>query len=64
MGGIRSTRRPFGWDYPAGAEHDPNAPYNQPDIPDECPECGEPNYDEDNHELYDGERAYESRHEP
>ena len=21
----------FGWDYPAGAEHDPNAPWNQPD---------------------------------
>jgi len=22
-------RHPFGWDYPPGAEHDPNAPYNQ-----------------------------------
>jgi len=22
---------PFGWDYPAGAEHDPNAPWNQSD---------------------------------
>lgn len=28
------TRNPFGWDYPAGAEHDPRAPYNQPDPPD------------------------------
>ncbi len=25
----------FGWDYPAGAEHDPNAPWNEV----ECPEC-------------------------
>jgi len=23
----------FGWSYPAGAENDPNAPYNQPDAP-------------------------------
>ena len=22
---------PFGWDYPAGAEHDPSAPWNQRD---------------------------------
>lgn len=22
---------PFGWDYPPGAEHDPNAPWNQAD---------------------------------
>lgn len=32
------TRNPFGWDYPPGAEHDPNAPWNQPD-PVECPWC-------------------------
>lgn len=25
--------------YPPGAEHDPNAPWNQPD-PVDCPECG------------------------
>jgi hypothetical protein len=25
------SRHPFGWSYPAGAENDPNAPYNQPD---------------------------------
>lgn len=24
-------RDPLGWSYPAGAEHDPNAPYNQTD---------------------------------
>lgn len=29
---------PFGWDYPAGAEHDPRAPWNQEDA-DDCPEC-------------------------
>lgn len=45
---------PFGWSYPPGAEHDPNAPYNQKDPPcevcnrdtdrcvcPECPTCGE-----------------------
>ena len=44
----------FGWDYPPGAALDPNAPYNQVDLPcdicallptdcqcPECPECGE-----------------------
>jgi len=35
------SRSPFGWSYPAGAEHDPNAPWNATDAP-ECPECGEP----------------------
>ena len=29
----------FGYNYPAGAEHDPNAPWNQKD-PEECSECG------------------------
>lgn len=41
----------FGWDYPAGAEFDPKAPWNQRDLPDvdledpavgedeECPVC-------------------------
>jgi len=33
------SRSPFGWSYPAGAEHDPAAPYNQTDSP-ECPHCG------------------------
>lgn len=28
---------PFGYDYPAGAENDPNAPWNQKD--NECPDC-------------------------
>ncbi len=27
---------PFGYNYPAGAEHDPSAPWNQPD---DCEEC-------------------------
>jgi len=31
------ARSVFGWHYPAGAEHDPNAPWNQP-IP-KCEEC-------------------------
>lgn len=29
----------FGWDYPAGAEHDPRAPWNQRE-PEDCRECG------------------------
>ncbi|MFU8817397.1 MAG: hypothetical protein ACNA7W_18780 [Pseudomonadales bacterium] len=29
----------FGWDYPAGAEFDPAAPWNQHDA-DECTQCG------------------------
>ena len=32
------SNRIFGWDYPAGAEHDPNAPWNQRD-PELCPTC-------------------------
>jgi len=44
----------YGWDYPAGAKHDPRAPWNQvdrcPNCRDEegtcdckeCPECNEP----------------------
>lgn len=28
----------FGYDYPAGAQNDPRAPYNQHD-PDACPSC-------------------------
>lgn len=35
------SKSPFGWGYPAGAEHDPNAPWNQPDAEEEkCDECG------------------------
>lgn len=32
-----------GWSYPAGAENDSRAPYNQIDFPDDipCPECDE-----------------------
>ena len=30
----------FGWNYPAGAENDSRAPWNQPDAPDcICDEC-------------------------
>jgi len=32
-------RNPFGWSYPAGAENDPRAPWNEK--PDKCPECEE-----------------------
>ena len=31
--------RALGYDYPAGAEHDPRAPWNQSE-PEECGECG------------------------
>lgn len=34
------SRNPLGWDYPAGAENDPNAPWNQPDI-EACDDCGD-----------------------
>jgi len=30
------SRNVFGWDYPAGAEHDPRAPWNEPP---ECEAC-------------------------
>ena len=34
------SRSPFGWSYPAGAESDPNAPWNQDDMPtDYCEAC-------------------------
>jgi hypothetical protein len=29
---------PLGWDYPAGAENDPNAPWNEEEVP--CEQCG------------------------
>lgn len=37
------SRSIFGWDYPPGAENDPNAPYNQVDEDDieTCEICGE-----------------------
>jgi hypothetical protein len=49
-----SDERRFGWGYPAGAENDPRAPYNQPDLPDVCPQCGKDNRDDDGGSLYDG----------
>ena len=48
------ARDPFGWAYPAGAEHDPAAPYNQPDLPEECPTCGKPNHADDGSPHHDG----------
>ena len=30
-------RNPFGWDYPAGAANDPNAPWNEKDHASACP---------------------------
>lgn len=41
------SRSPFGYWYPAGAENDPNAPYNQQGGDGECAECGEKTSDED-----------------
>lgn len=31
----------FGWDYPAGAEHDPRAPWNEPPECEACEGSGE-----------------------
>ena len=31
----------FGWNYPAGAENDPLAPWNAAEIDLYCPECGD-----------------------
>ena len=31
----------FGWDYPAGAEHDPRAPWNEPHECEACEGSGE-----------------------
>lgn len=43
---------PLGWSYPAGAENDPNAPYNQEPEPDSCPVCGGAQHDENNEPLH------------
>lgn len=55
------ARNPFGWSYPAGAENDPLAPYNQPDELEECPICGEPNSDDDGNELFADDPSFCSR---
>ena len=53
--GYRSRRSPFGWAYPAGAEHAKDAPYNDPPEDDmECPVCGEPLYHHGGLEVWDG----------
>ena len=36
----RKIKHKFGWEYPAGAEHDPNAPWNKKCPPDRCKICG------------------------
>lgn len=36
----------FGWDYPPGAEHDPNAPWNRPEEPEDEPDDFTGNDDE------------------
>jgi hypothetical protein len=33
-------RRLFGWDYPPGAENDPNAPWNERYDDEWCEDCG------------------------
>ena len=35
----------FGWAYPAGAEHDPRAPWNAVEVEVYCSECGHVTYD-------------------
>lgn len=39
-------RDPLGWSYPAGAENDPNAPWNLPEY-ERCEICGDTFEDED-----------------
>ena len=47
-----NDRQRFGWDYPAGAANDPNAPWNEKDHAKgcpcsedyECPDCGGKGY--------------------
>lgn len=40
MGGA-ANMNPFGYNYPAGAEHDPSAPWNQPDDCEACEGTGQ-----------------------
>ena len=42
----------FGWDLPAGAEHDPAAPWNQEDA-DDCETCGGDGSDDDGERCED-----------
>ena len=45
------NKGPFGWDYPAGAEDDPRAPYNQIYEEEEgCGRCGLPVEERNNEE--------------
>lgn len=49
----------FGWSYPAGAENDPNAPWNQTDeYTEECPVCGNMNCDEQGNPLFDEDPSF------
>ena len=40
MGGA-ANMNPLGYNYPAGAEHDPSAPWNQPDDCEACEGTGQ-----------------------
>lgn len=42
------SKHPFGWDLPAGAEHDRRSPWNQEDTP-ECPQCRSPETERDDY---------------
>lgn len=57
----RGRKDPFGWDYPAGAEHDPRAPWNQI-YDEECGRCGLPVEHRNNEEACECE-AEEREHD-
>lgn len=44
---MEGSRMTFGWHFPAGAEGDPRAPYNQRDKDLTCAECGHEMEDHD-----------------
>ncbi len=50
-----ATKDDWGWELPPGcSELDPQAPWNQKELPEECIICGEPNLDETGEPFYDG----------
>jgi hypothetical protein len=52
----------LGWSYPAGAENDPNAPYNQTEeYPESCPICSKDNADDSGDPLH-SDGIFCSRH--
>jgi hypothetical protein len=52
------TYNVFGYSYPPGAANDPYAPYNQKDLPEDCPVCGGPNSDDDGIPLYEKDHSF------